>query len=86
MGGASGPPETLPRFSLLPHLHEPRAVPTLVDVPEQMVGKLFICAANLAPRKMKFGTSEGMLLAAGGEGEVHLLLPDTDAKPGQRVH
>ena len=54
--------------------------------PEQLVGRLFICAANLAPRKMKFGLSEGMILAAGGEGEVHLLLPDENAKPGQRVH
>ena len=54
--------------------------------PEQLVGRLFICCANLAPRKMKFGLSEGMILAAGGEGEVHLLLPDENAKPGQRVH
>jgi methionyl-tRNA synthetase len=54
--------------------------------PEDLVGKLYICAANLAARKMKFGVSEGMILAAGGEGEVHLLLPDQDAKPGQRVH
>ena len=35
---------------------------------------------------MKFGLSEGMILAAGGESEVHLLLPDEGAKPGQRVH
>jgi len=54
--------------------------------PEQLVGKLFICIANLAPRKMKFGLSEGMMLAAGGEGDVHLLIPDEGAKPGQRVH
>jgi methionyl-tRNA synthetase len=54
--------------------------------PEQLVGKLFICIANLAPRKMKFGLSEGMMLAAGGEGEAHLLVPDEGAKPGQRVH
>jgi methionyl-tRNA synthetase len=54
--------------------------------PEQLVGKLFICIANLAPRKMKFGLSEGMMLAAGGEGGVHLLIPDEGAKPGQRVH
>ena len=54
--------------------------------PEQLVGKLFICIANLAPRKMKFGLSEGMMLAAGGEGEAHLLIPDEGAKPGQRVH
>jgi methionyl-tRNA synthetase len=54
--------------------------------PEQLVGKLFICIANLAPRKMKFGVSEGMILAAGGEGEAHLLIPDEGAKPGERVH
>jgi methionyl-tRNA synthetase len=54
--------------------------------PQQLVGKLFICIANLAPRKMKFGLSEGMLLAAGGEGDVHLLIPDEGAKPGQKVH
>ena len=54
--------------------------------PEELVGRLLICAANLAPRKMKFGTSEGMILAAGGEGEVYLLAPDAGAKPGQRVH
>jgi methionyl-tRNA synthetase len=54
--------------------------------PEQLVGRLLICAANLAPRKMKFGVSEGMVLAAGGEGEAYLLMPDEGAKPGQRVH
>jgi methionyl-tRNA synthetase len=54
--------------------------------PEDLVGKLFICIANLAPRKMKFGVSEGMILAAGGEGEAHLLIPDEGSKPGQRVH
>lgn len=54
--------------------------------PEQLVGRLFICVANLAPRKMKFGLSEGMICAAGGENEVYLLEPDEGAKPGQRVH
>jgi methionyl-tRNA synthetase len=55
--------------------------------PEQLVGRLLICAANLAPRKMKFGTSEGMIVAAGGgENEIFLLAPDSGAKPGQRVH
>ncbi len=55
--------------------------------PEDLVGRLVICAANLAPRKMKFGTSEGMIVAAGGGGgEVYLLSPDEGAKPGQRVH
>ena len=42
--------------------------------PEQLVGRLVICVANLAPRKMKFGTSEGMVLAAGGGGsEIYML-------------
>ncbi len=55
--------------------------------PEQLVGRLVICAANLAPRKMKFGTSDGMIVAAGGgENEIFLLSPDSGAKPGQRVH
>ena len=54
--------------------------------PEQLVGKLFICIANLAPRKMKFGLSEGMMLAAGGSDEAHLLVTDEGAKVGQRVH
>ena len=55
--------------------------------PEDLLGRLVICAANLAPRKMKFGASEGMIVAAGGgEGEIYLLSPDKGAKPGQRVH
>ena len=55
--------------------------------PEDLVDRLVICAANLAPRKMKFGVSEGMIVAAGGGGgEVYLLSPDAGAKPGQRVH
>ncbi len=55
--------------------------------PAELVGRLVICVANLAPRKMKFGTSEGMIVAAGGGGgEVYLLSPDPGAKPGQRVH
>ncbi|MGA2031080.1 MAG: methionine--tRNA ligase [Thermoguttaceae bacterium] len=54
--------------------------------PQQLVGRLVICAANLAPRKMKFGISEGMIVAAGGDNEIYLLAPDSGAKPGQRVH
>lgn len=54
--------------------------------PEDLIGRLVICVANLAPRKMKFGTSEGMIVAAGGDGEVFLLSPDNGAKPGQRIH
>jgi methionyl-tRNA synthetase len=55
--------------------------------PEDLVGRLVICCANLAPRKMRFGTSEGMVLAAGAGGkEIFVLSPDSGAKPGMRVH
>jgi methionyl-tRNA synthetase len=55
--------------------------------PEQLVGRLVILVANLAPRKMKFGLSEGMVLAAGAGGsEIYMLSPDEGAKPGHRVH
>ena len=54
--------------------------------PEQLVGRLTIVVANLAPRKMRFGTSEGMILCAGsGEDEIYLLQPDSGAKPGMRI-
>ncbi|REG86603.1 methionine--tRNA ligase [Marinomonas pollencensis] len=54
--------------------------------PEDLVGKLTVMVANLAPRKMKFGLSEGMVLAAGpGKDEIYLLEPHAGAKPGQRV-
>jgi len=55
--------------------------------PEGLVGRLVVCAANLAPRQMKFGLSEGMIVASGPGGkEVFLLAPDEGALPGQRVH
>ncbi|TWU06630.1 Methionine--tRNA ligase [Symmachiella macrocystis] len=55
--------------------------------PEKLVGRLVICCANLAPRKMRFGVSEGMVLAAGPGGkDIFVLSPDEGAKPGQRVH
>ena len=54
--------------------------------PEDLEGKLTVMVANLAPRKMKFGLSEGMVLAAGPGGEeIYLLEPHDGAKPGQRV-
>jgi methionyl-tRNA synthetase len=54
--------------------------------PEDLVGRLTPMVANLAPRKMKFGVSEGMVLAASGEGPgVFLLAPDAGALPGMRV-
>jgi methionyl-tRNA synthetase len=55
--------------------------------PEDLVGRLVICCSNLAPRKMRFGVSEGMVLACGPGGkEIFLLNPDEGAKPGMRVH
>ncbi|MBL4611537.1 MAG: methionine--tRNA ligase subunit beta, partial [Pseudomonas sp.] len=54
--------------------------------PSKLEGKLTLYVANLAARKMKFGVSEGMVLAAGPGGEeIYLLSPDAGAKPGQRV-
>ena len=54
--------------------------------PEDLVDRLTPMVANLAPRKMKFGVSEGMILAASGEGPgVYLLAPDSGARPGMRV-
>ncbi len=55
--------------------------------PKQLVGSLVVVVANLAPRQMKFGLSEGMVVASGPGGEdVFLLRPDKGAQPGQRVH
>jgi methionyl-tRNA synthetase len=54
--------------------------------PGALEGRLIVVVANLAPRQMKVGTSEGMALAAGDETSVFLLSPDTGALPGQRVH
>jgi len=54
--------------------------------PEQLVGRLVVMVANLKPRQMKFGLSEGMVIAAGTDGEVFLLSPDQGAQPGQRLH
>ena len=55
--------------------------------PQALVGRLVVIVANLAPRKMKLGTSEGMVIAAGpGGAEIYVLAPDSGAKPGQRVH
>lgn len=54
--------------------------------PSALEGRLTLYVANLAPRKMKFGVSEGMVPAAGPGGEeIYLLSPDSGAKPGQRV-
>ena len=54
--------------------------------PATLVGKLTVVVANLAPRKMKFGMSEGMVLAASGEAPgLYLLSPDSGAQPGMKV-
>ena len=54
--------------------------------PEQLVGRLTVMVANLAPRKMKFGVSEGMVLAASGDTPgLFVLSPDAGAQPGMRV-
>ncbi len=53
---------------------------------ETLVGRLTVVVANLAPRKMKFGISEGMVLAAGAGGsELFILAPDSGAKPGDKI-
>jgi methionyl-tRNA synthetase len=59
--------------------------------PEDLIGQLTVMVANLAPRKMKFGVSEGMVLAASHADEkaepgIHVLHPWPGAKPGMRIH
>jgi len=53
--------------------------------PEQLEGRLTVMVANLKPRKMRFGMSEGMVLAGSGDGGLYLLTPDSGAQPGMRV-
>ena len=54
--------------------------------PEALIGRHVVVVANLAPRKMRFGVSEGMVLASGPGGEdIFLLSPDEGATPGMRV-
>ncbi|SET28914.1 methionyl-tRNA synthetase [Nitrosomonas marina] len=54
--------------------------------PDQLKGRMTVMVANLAPRKMKFGMSEGMVLAAGSGGsELFILGPDSGAQPGMRI-
>ena len=54
--------------------------------PEKLIGRMTVMVANLAPRKMKFGVSEGMVLAASGETPgLYILSPDEGAQPGMRV-
>ena len=54
--------------------------------PAALVGRLIVVVANLEPRKMRFGVSDGMMLAAGPGGKgVFVLAPDSGAAPGMRV-
>lgn len=54
--------------------------------PESLVGRLVVCVANLAPREMSFGVSEGMVVAAGPGGkDIFLMSPDEGAQPGMRI-
>ena len=54
--------------------------------PEKLKGRLTVMVANLAPRKMKFGMSEGMVLAASGDAPgLFILSPDSGAEPGMKV-
>ena len=54
--------------------------------PEDLEGKLTVMVANLAPRKMRFGMSEGMVLAAGPGGkDLWILNPEEGAQPGMKV-
>ena len=55
--------------------------------PEDLLNLLVVVVTNLEPRKMKFGLSEGMVLASGEGGkDIHLVFPDEGAVPGQRIH
>ena len=53
--------------------------------PKDLVGRLTVMVANLAPRKMRFGESQGMVLAAGDGTSIYLLAPDAGAVPGMRI-
>ena len=53
--------------------------------PESLEGKMVILVSNLAPRKMKFGLSEGMVLASSDDEGIYLISPDSGATPGLRV-
>ena len=53
--------------------------------PKDLIGRYTVMVANLAPRKMRFGESQGMLLAAGDGTGIYLLAPDAGAVPGMRI-
>jgi methionyl-tRNA synthetase len=53
--------------------------------PKELIGRLTVMVANLAPRKMRFGESQGMVLAAGDGSSIYLLAPESGAVPGMRI-
>ena len=53
--------------------------------PEQLIGKLVVVIANLKPRKMKFGVSDGMVLATQHDGDIIILQPEKDVAPGSKI-
>ncbi|MBA3938616.1 MAG: methionine--tRNA ligase [Planctomycetes bacterium] len=62
-------------------------IKTAYPDPTVLIGRVIVVVANLAPRQMSFGLSEGMAVAAGpGDKDIFLLAPDSGAKAGQRVH
>ena len=53
--------------------------------PEDLVGKLVVIVANLKPREMKFGVSDGMVLATQDDNEIIILQPEKEVPPGSKI-
>ena len=53
--------------------------------PEYLINKQVVVIANLMPREMKFGTSDGMMLATQNDGEIIILQPEKDVMPGAKI-
>ena len=53
--------------------------------PDELIGKLVVVIANLKPRKMKFGTSNGMVLATQNDGDIIIIQPEKDVAPGSKI-
>ena len=53
--------------------------------PDDLINKLVVVIVNLLPREMKFGTSDGMMLATQNDGEIVVLQPEKDVMPGSKV-
>ena len=53
--------------------------------PDELIGKSVVVIANLKPRKMKFGVSNGMVLATQHDGEIIVLQPEKDVPPGSKI-